>query len=290
VVITVRVRRRGPSLLGVAVLAAALPLALLPPPGGAAAVPALVALVVLVGLVLLDEAVTRLSSRSAMVRRGGLATLAAVPAVALVVVLVPAPRTVADAAGAIDGAPALATWLAEATDPATGVAVAPGVWSDILRGGVPVSRLQPEGALVVTAVGAGSGPVVARFGEGRAALQVSRARPEGEAPAGTAGRAATALADNPNLAAPGDVRAVLRSGAVDPRAVTVLVGLAARGPVELVDVPVVPGEDAAAPRHRVVVADADAVTTAWLAAQAPPYAPLVSTGESEVTLTWPLPA
>jgi hypothetical protein len=80
-----------------------------------------------------------------MVRRGGLATLAAVPTVALVVVLVPAPRTVADAAGAIDGAPALATWLAEATDPATGVAVAPGVWSDILRGGVPVSRLQPEG-------------------------------------------------------------------------------------------------------------------------------------------------
>ena len=66
VVVTVRVRRRGPSLLGVAVLAAALPLALLPPPGGAAAVPALVALVVLVGLVLLDEAVTRLSSRSAM--------------------------------------------------------------------------------------------------------------------------------------------------------------------------------------------------------------------------------
>ena len=206
VVVTVRVRRRGPSLLGVAVLAAALPLALLPPPGGAAAVPALVALVVLVGLVLLDEAVTRLSSRSAVVRRGGLAALAAVPAVALVVVLVPAPRTVADAVGAIDGAPALATWLVEATDPATGVAAAPGVWSDLLRGGVPVARLQPDGALSVT-VGAGSGPVVSRFGEGRAALEVSRARPEGEAPAGTAGRAATALADNPNLAAPDDVRA-----------------------------------------------------------------------------------
>jgi hypothetical protein len=77
---------------------------------------------------------------------------------------------------------------------------------------------------------------------------------------------------------------------VDPRAVTVLVGLAARGPVELLGVPVVPGEDAAAPRHRVVVADADAETRAWLAAQAPPYAPLVSTAESEVTLTWPLPA
>jgi non-ribosomal peptide synthetase-like protein len=291
VVVTVRVRRRGPSLLGVAVLAAALPLALLPPPGGEAAVPALVALVVLVGLVLLDEAITRLLSGSVMLRRGGLAALAAVPVAALVVVLLPASRTVSDAVGAVDGAPALATWLAEATDPATGVAAAPGVWSDLLRAGVPVNRLQPQGALAVTAVGAGSGPVVAQFGAGRGAVQVSRAQPEGEPPAaGIAGRAATALADNPDLAAPDDVRAVLRSGAVDPRAVTVLVGLAARGPVELLDVPVVPGEDAAAPRHRVVVADADADAKAWLAAQALPYAPLVSTEESEVTLTWPLPA
>lgn len=296
VLVAVRVRRRGPSLLGAAVLAAALPLALLPPPGGEAAVPALVTLVVLVGLVLVDEAVTRLSLWSVTLRRGGLAALAAVPAAALIVVFVPAPRTVSEAVGAVDGTPALATWLAEATDPATGVAAAPGVWSDLLRAGVPVPRLQPEGALAVTGVGAGSGPVLARFGVGRAAVQVSRAHSEGEAPAAdTAGRAATALAENPNLDAPEDVRAVLRSGAVDARAVTVLVGLAARGPVEVLDLPVVPGEDAAALRHRVVLADADAETRAWLAAQGPPYAPLLSAEESGApgsvaTLTWPLPA
>jgi putative peptide zinc metalloprotease protein len=67
VLVAVRVRR-GAALLGVAVLGAALPLALLPPPGGAAALPAVVAAAMLVGLVVVDEAVARLGRRWRRVR------------------------------------------------------------------------------------------------------------------------------------------------------------------------------------------------------------------------------
>jgi hypothetical protein len=50
--------------LGVVVPLTVLPLAFLPPPGGAAARPALVVTGVLVGLVLVDEALGRLARRS----------------------------------------------------------------------------------------------------------------------------------------------------------------------------------------------------------------------------------
>jgi hypothetical protein len=280
VLVAVRRRRRGTSLLGAAVVGAALPLALLPPPGGAAALPALVAVAVLVGLVVLDETIIGLSTSSRPLQWGGVVALVAVPVAALVVVLAPVPRAVSDAAGTVDGAPGLAAWLRETTNPDTGVAAAPGVWSDLLRAGVPVTRLQSDGALGVTAGDAG--PTLARFGAGTGAVQVV-----GAPPAADSEGAGVALAGHRNLDAPEEVRAALRSGAVDPRAVTVLVGLADRGRIVVSDLPVLPGEGAAVPRHRVVLAELDAATRAWLAAQQPPFAPLVS---AEATLTWPLPA
>jgi hypothetical protein len=108
-----------------------------------------------------------------------------------------------------------------------------------------------------------------------------------EAPArASAGRR---LADNPNLVAPDGVREVLRAGWVDSRALVVLVGLTAFGPVTVVDLPVVPGEDVALPRHRVLLAGVAGPTGTWLRAQRPPFAP-VPGGPSTTTPTWPLPA
>jgi hypothetical protein len=87
------------------------------------------------------------------------------------------------------------------------------------------------------------------------------------------------------------VRALLTSGAVDPRALAVLGGLAGRGDVTVTALPVVDGEDPAAARHRVVLTATEPDTLGWLRAQQPPYAPLVAAGaDGAVTLTWPLPA
>lgn len=285
--VAVRVRRRGPLLLGVAVVGTALPLALLPAPGGAAAVPALLVVAVLVGFVLVDEAGSALARRS---RPVAVATGAVLGAAALAVVLVPVPAALSRVTATVDGAPGLAAWLAAATDPATGAAVPAGVWSDLVRAGVPAGRLG-GGPLAVTA--GGEGAVLARFGQGRGALAVSGPVP---GPAGAA--AGAALAGDPDLDAPEEVRAVLRGGAVDPRAAAVLAALAARGPVAVVDLPAVPGEDPAVPRHRVVLADAGAEVRAVLATQQPPYVPMVVEGTRDdsvrdsvpMTLTWPLPA
>jgi hypothetical protein len=186
------------------------------------------------------------------------------------------------------------------------------VRSDLVRAGVPAERFADDGVLVVSAgtiasadapagsaspgaparvAPAGSGPaVLARFGDGADLLEVRVA-------GGTAPPAPTRLADagarlagNPNLAAPTEVRDSLRDGAVDPRALVVLAGLAGRGPVTVVDLPVVPGEDPALLRHRVVLAGPDPPAREWLAAQRPPFAPVLTGSPDALTLTWPVPA
>jgi hypothetical protein len=91
------------------------------------------------------------------------------------------------------------------------------------------------------------------------------------------------------LVAPEGVRVVLRAGGVDSRALALLAGLTAQGPVTVADLPVVPGEDVALPRHRVVLTGVDDRTLGWLRAQRPPFAPIVA-GSGPTTLTWPLPA
>jgi hypothetical protein len=293
-VVLVAVRlRRGALLLGVAVVATSVPLALLPPPGGAAALPVLVVACVLVGFVLVDEAVAWLAVRPRAVRGGALVAGAAAGAVALAVV--PVPGAVSPTAPPLAAAPELAAWLGSATEPTTGVVVPSGVWADLVRAGVPAERLAPDGALAVTVGVPGSGRALARFGEGPAALYVNAARPEPDgAPAELAAwvSAGVLLAHDSNLDAPEAVREALRAGAVDPRAVAVLVGLADRGRITVMDVPVVPGEDPALPRHRVVLADLGAEARAWVTAQQKPYAPIMveSVDAVTTTLTWPLPA
>jgi hypothetical protein len=222
----------------------------------------------------------------------------------------------------VNGAPGLAAWLGAATDATTGVTVPAGVWADLVRAGVPVGRLVPDGALAVSRGTPGAGRVLARFGEGPSALHVTGRAAAPVAPPALAGSATagTRLASNPNLTAPEHVRALLQAGAVDPRAVAVLVGLAGRGPVVVVDLPVVPGEDPAQPRHRVILDDVDAAADEWLTAQAGRYAPIMSSAGTDVgtgtdtktetdaetdaeadtgdpaeqgvatTLTWPVPA
>jgi hypothetical protein len=87
------------------------------------------------------------------------------------------------------------------------------------------------------------------------------------------------------------VRVLLRAGGVDSRALVVLAGLAGRGPVTVADLPVVPGEDAALPRHRVVLTGADESALTWLRAQRAPFAPIATdVGTGAATLTWSLPA
>ena len=259
--------RRGAPLLEVAGLSTVLSLALLAPPAGPAATPALLAVAVLTGFVLVEGALIRLERRSRPVRYGAIAALATAGAVALALVLVPAPN--APNRPGVAAAPELAAWLGSATDPTTGVSVPPGVWANLLRAGVPAGRLVPDGALAVTVGVPGPEQALAHFGHGSTALHVAATGPPPTEHMSTATEGVQ-LADNPNLDAPDEVRALLRAGAVDPRAVAVLAGLATRGPVALADLPVVPGEDPALPRHRAVLTDLDAEASAWLAAQQQP--------------------
>lgn len=308
--------RRGPVVLGIAVPAAVFPLALLPPPLGPAAVPAFIVVALLVGLVLVDallDVLVPLNRPGRPLRWAGVAVVVVGVLVGLLI-YGPAARSTLSGSGT-PGAPGLAAWTLGTTDRATSLDAPPGVWADLVRAGLPPARLESGGALVVTADPAEPAPVLARFGDGAQALAVRPAGPPGVAdvagrPTADPRAAGERLAAAENLTAPTEVRALLRSGTADPRVYTVLLALTERGAVALVDLPVVPGEDPAVPRHRVLLADVDSTTRAWLAAQPAPYAPIVvepgdgeagapldapapaavGSGPTPTTLTWPLPA
>ncbi|SDG90646.1 Pls/PosA family non-ribosomal peptide synthetase [Pseudonocardia oroxyli] len=183
-------------------------------------------------------------------------------------------------AAADPGHRALAAWLATATDPSTGVAVPAGTWSNLVRGGIPAERLDPGGPLAVSA--STSEQDLARFGP----LNVRIADDSATA----SGPAGAQLATNPRLLTGPEVRETLRTGAVDVRALAVLAGLTRLGPVTVTDLPTVPGETAALPRHVVVLPPVDAGTDSWLRAQRPPFAPTITTTADATTLSWPVPA
>ncbi|HEY7100287.1 MAG TPA: hypothetical protein VH573_01460 [Mycobacteriales bacterium] len=99
-----------------------------------------------------------------------------------------------------------------------------------------------------------------------------------------AGRALTA---NPKLELAPRAATLISAGQVDARVVDVLAAMAGQHSVRIVDFPVVPGEDAGAPRRLMAVAAVDdqavgagtpAVTTLdqWLRAQQPPYRPIAA--------------
>ena len=158
----------------------------------------------------------------------------------------------------------------------------PELTADLLADGVPADRLGPGGELLVSAGGQRAAAELARFGDGSTALSVGAADVRAatavadEAPARTsAGRRARR---QPRPGRPEEVRVVLRAGGVDSRALALLAGLTAQGPVTVADLPVVPGEDVALPRHRVTLTGVGSPTLAWLRARRPPFAPIVVAG------------
>jgi hypothetical protein len=99
-----------------------------------------------------------------------------------------------------------------------------------------------------------------------------------------AGRALTA---NPRLDLAPNAANLISIGQVDSRAVAVLAAMTGQHSVRIVDFPVVPGEDAGAPRRLIAVAAVDgqpigagaqgvARLDQWLRAQQPPYRPIAA--------------
>lgn len=289
VVVTIGIALPGLRIATVSLLSAVL-LATTSWPGADAAVPAVVLGVLVLGGGQVDELVRRLERRPGWRRSGAVVTGAVVAlAVAGAMPLVTGLRTAPDAP-----APhvALAAWIDTATDPVTTIAAPSAVAAELVRDGVPAERLTPDGRLVVTEGPTVEGTGVARFGDGATALNVTtKDSPTTTVPDMTMRtRAGSQLAANPNLTAPPEVRAALDTGSVDPRALAVLAGLAGRGPVVVHDLPAVPNEDAALPRHRVALGALDDATRVWLAAQRPPFAPVLTDTPDDLLLTWPVPA
>lgn len=227
-------------------------------------------------------------------QRAALAVLAAALA-ALAAAMVILPSRVAPA-GPAPADPrsvqALAAWITSETDAAALVEAPDDVRASLARGGVPPARFGVPASLVVTRGAPGPGRAVARFGDGPAALIVTRPGSPADDRSARAARAGfgAQLANNAALTAPPDVRAMLADGRVDPRALLVLAGLAALGPFEIVAIPAGPAEDAGLPRHRVAIAGLDPARLDWIRAQRPPLAPELTIDGPRVSLTWPVPA
>jgi hypothetical protein len=131
---------------------------------------------------------------------------------------------------------------------------------------------------------------VAEFGGGADMVTVRRVVTDPDAVATarreTAGRVAagTALATNPRLGLPPKAATLLRDGQVDARALSVLAAVTSEHSLQVVDFPVVPGEDAGTPRRLIAVGAIDnqvvgrgsatvTLLDQWLRAQQPPYRP-----------------
>jgi hypothetical protein len=131
---------------------------------------------------------------------------------------------------------------------------------------------------------------VASFGEGDARVDVRRVLTDPAASAQAARDVASrrdagaALANNPRLGLAPAAADLLRRGAVDARALSVLAAVSGQHSLGVVDFPAIDGEDARQPRRLIAVASVEgqrvrrgaaAVTLLdqWLRAQQPPYRP-----------------
>ncbi len=248
--------------------------------------PVLVAAAALVAAMLLDAAVRSPAPRVA----GGLAgALTAAAAVAGLLIAPPAaPRA---------GHAALADWVTGQLDTAGTLTVAPDVWADLhrdLTGRQPHPMVRPAGdepaeGLVVVRGPATGGHLLARFGS--LTLLTTRLDESYLDPAPRAAPGAQ-LARNPRLTAGAPVRAALRAGRVDMRAMAVLAGLCADFDVTLVRTGNSPHERGSGlPDRTLVVSTSDtAALLDWLAAQEPPFAPAtVRRVPDGVAIGWRLP-
>ncbi len=196
-------------------------------------------------------------------------------------------------AGAVVGGPA--DWLSAALPPSADLAASAPVRAALTAEGVPADRLRPPedgvppgGLLAVLGAAPPGARVVARFdrpGNGDLLVVDPRpARPSTEQQEHRRSLGAALLA-NPTTGADPAVTAVLRSGEVDLRLLTLLAALAAHEGVGIAAFPTLPGEEgSAAPARRVLLdaaggapVPADPAATdrlsAWLAAQRPPFVP-----------------
>ncbi|WP_218164671.1 glycosyltransferase family 2 protein [Lentzea waywayandensis] len=176
---------------------------------------------------------------------------------------------------------ALAGWIAENTPPTTVLTASAGVWSELLRAGLPPDRVRRDGPATFDVVqGSGSGAVVARFG-GYTVQYRDRPSVEDLVVRLNAGRQ---LAANPRLLVTDDVRRALHDGQVDLRAMTLLAGLSADHEIVVADVRTTkPEQGLGMPRREVVLSAVDGrgvdypasrqVLTMWLNAQQAPFAP-----------------
>lgn len=167
------------------------------------------------------------------------AAVAAIVAVGLVVLP-------ASATDAVAGSPQweLAQWIGASIDPETTVQVAPLLWVELVRAGVPEDRLQrtddpaadvPVPVLLAQRGGAPADfPLVARFGTGPLAISVHERVADVERAVATqiaeqqaSAEFGAALRDNPNIVLQGTAGPDLASGRVDSRLLTVLATAAA---------------------------------------------------------------
>ena len=175
----------------------------------------------------------------------------------------------------------------------------PRVRARLLAAGAPEELMAPAGPDdAVLAVAAGGeepdGRVVARFGD----LAVVDPAPGVPTPEQLDRRRALAdaLLANPTMSAPEDAAAVLRSGDVDMRLLSLLAALVARQGVQVATFPASQGAEGPARSMLLGAVDGEPLGTGrpgtealqtWLEAQLPPYAPdRVEVTEDGVLLTY----
>jgi putative peptide zinc metalloprotease protein len=185
---------------------------------------------------------------------------------------------------------ALASWITAPDGPTGTVLVPAGLWGDLLRDGVPPSRLVRAGSgtdadwtVVVGAPlpGAEAAATFARDGTALSVVMSERARSEADARARADQRVQDAareqeaareqlalvqaeqqvargsfgslLAQRPGFGAPPDVEELLRNGGVDMRVLVILSSLTQDYAVTVAAVPVTAGDDPGLPRRQVLI-------------------------------------
>jgi hypothetical protein len=259
-------------------------------PDADALLPATVVGAAITGVLVLD-AVLAWRPRAAT----GLTAAVVVPAAVAGVLVAPpvAPR--------VDHA-ALASWVTRVLDDGVTIAAPPALWADLHRDFVRLGRPNAvrhgdTGPLVVT-TGGQDGTVLGRFGT--LTLLATDIDPTYLDPTERAA-AGRQLATNRRLRASEPVRATLRAGQVDLRAMAVLAALCAEHEITLVATGTPPAERGTGlPDRTVVVAAVDGrpvtdkrsaqLLLDWLQTQRPPFAPAstLPTGDG-IAISWRLP-
>ncbi|PWW54264.1 glycosyltransferase [Actinokineospora spheciospongiae] len=214
----------------------------------------------------------------------------------------------AGAAAVLPVAPAVdhrgaADWFTVAAAPGATLAAPPLLVSDLrrdLRGRAP-QQVRPEGGYAHYTVSPadGAGLVVARF-DGLTARLADGTAVHSGGPDRTA--AGAQLADNPRIQSPEEVKAVLRAGALDFRAMAVLAEIGAQHDLVVADTSKPVAENGSdLPDRTVVLSSVDGrpagdpavvdTLRAWVQAQRGPYAPsdVRPTGDGRAALDWRIP-